>query len=193
MSLRLISVLFLVIVAIAVAEAAQVVGVLLVFALMVGPAAAALRLTSRVGWGVGLAVRSCARGDLARYRARLLHRLADELLDRAAELLRRTFSQCCTAPARRRRKQRDEEPVETDPSAKRSPWPAHPVEQTIGIVLENRELAFEDDGLEAVANRFPGADLDHGVRACRQAERTMRRHRRNQEVLSACRRGPSAG
>ena len=55
-SLRLISVLFLVIVAVAVAEAAQVVGVLLVFALMVGPAAASLRLTSRVGWGIGLAM-----------------------------------------------------------------------------------------------------------------------------------------
>jgi zinc/manganese transport system permease protein len=55
-SLRLMSVLFLVIVAVAVAEAAQVVGVLLVFALMVGPAAASLRLTSRMGWGVGLAV-----------------------------------------------------------------------------------------------------------------------------------------
>ena len=45
--------LFLVVVAIAVAEAAQVVGVLLVFALMVGPAASSLRLTSRVGWGIG--------------------------------------------------------------------------------------------------------------------------------------------
>ncbi|HTP45449.1 MAG TPA: metal ABC transporter permease [Casimicrobiaceae bacterium] len=55
-SLRLVSILFLAIVAIAVAEAAQVVGVLLVFALMVGPAATAQRLTSRVGWGVGLAV-----------------------------------------------------------------------------------------------------------------------------------------
>ncbi len=55
-SLRIISVLFLVIVAVAVAEAAQVVGVLLVFALMVAPAAASLRLTSRVGHGVGLAV-----------------------------------------------------------------------------------------------------------------------------------------
>lgn len=55
-SLRLISVLFLAIVAIAVAEAAQVVGVLLVFALMVGPAAAALRLTTRVRLGVGLAM-----------------------------------------------------------------------------------------------------------------------------------------
>ena len=48
-SLRVISVLFLVIVAVAVAEAAQIVGVLLVFALMVAPAAASLRLTSRVG------------------------------------------------------------------------------------------------------------------------------------------------
>ena len=54
-SLRLVSVLFLIVVAVAVAEAAQVVGVLLVFALMVAPAAAALRLTSRLGWGVGLA------------------------------------------------------------------------------------------------------------------------------------------
>ncbi len=55
-SLRLISVLFLAVVAIAVAEAAQIVGVLLVFALMVGPAATALRLTSRVGAGIGVAV-----------------------------------------------------------------------------------------------------------------------------------------
>jgi zinc/manganese transport system permease protein len=55
-SLRLVSALFLAIVAVAVAEAAQVVGVLLVFALMVAPAATSLRLTSRIGWGVGLAV-----------------------------------------------------------------------------------------------------------------------------------------
>ena len=55
-SLRLLSVLFLVIVAVAVAEAAQVVGVLLVFALMVGPGAAAQRLTSRLGQGVALAI-----------------------------------------------------------------------------------------------------------------------------------------
>jgi zinc/manganese transport system permease protein len=54
-SLRLISVLFLGIVAVAVAEAVQVVGILLVFALMVGPGASALRLTTRVGRGVALA------------------------------------------------------------------------------------------------------------------------------------------
>jgi zinc/manganese transport system permease protein len=55
-SLRLISVLFLVITAVAVAEAAQVVGVLLVFALMVGPAAASQRLALRLGVGLALAV-----------------------------------------------------------------------------------------------------------------------------------------
>jgi zinc/manganese transport system permease protein len=54
-SLRAYGVLFLVIVALATAECAQIVGVLLVFTLMVGPAAAAQRLTTRVGSGVGLA------------------------------------------------------------------------------------------------------------------------------------------
>jgi zinc/manganese transport system permease protein len=53
-SLRLIAILFLIIVAVAVAEAVQVVGILLVFALMVGPAAAALRCTTRIRSGVGL-------------------------------------------------------------------------------------------------------------------------------------------
>ena len=48
-SLRLYSVLFLAIVALAVAECVQIVGALLVFALMVGPAAAAQRLTTRIG------------------------------------------------------------------------------------------------------------------------------------------------
>ncbi len=49
-----VSVLFLAIVAVATAECAQIVGVLLVFALMIAPAAAAQRLTSRVGPGVAL-------------------------------------------------------------------------------------------------------------------------------------------
>lgn len=53
---KLVSVLFLVVVAVAVAEATQVVGVLLVFALLVIPAAAALRVTRRVVTGVGLSV-----------------------------------------------------------------------------------------------------------------------------------------
>jgi zinc/manganese transport system permease protein len=51
-SLRLYSVLFLAIVALAVAECVQIVGALLVFALMVGPAAAAQRLTTRIGNGL---------------------------------------------------------------------------------------------------------------------------------------------
>jgi zinc/manganese transport system permease protein len=50
--LRLYSVLFLAIVALATAESAQIVGVLLVFALMVGPAAAAQQLVSGVASGV---------------------------------------------------------------------------------------------------------------------------------------------
>ncbi len=55
-SLRLVSVLFLAIVALGVAECAQIVGVLLVFALMVGPAAAAQRLTTRFWNGIALSV-----------------------------------------------------------------------------------------------------------------------------------------
>ncbi|HVO89355.1 MAG TPA: metal ABC transporter permease [Casimicrobiaceae bacterium] len=54
-SLRWVSVAFLCVVAVAVAESAQVVGVLLVFALMVGPAAASLRLTARPLSGIALA------------------------------------------------------------------------------------------------------------------------------------------
>jgi zinc/manganese transport system permease protein len=53
-SLRLYAVLFLAIVALATAECAQIVGVLLVFTLMVGPAAAAQRLTRNVGRGIAL-------------------------------------------------------------------------------------------------------------------------------------------
>ena len=55
-SLRLLSVLFLALVALATAACAQIVGVLLVFTLMVGPAAAAQRLTSRLGRGLALSV-----------------------------------------------------------------------------------------------------------------------------------------
>jgi zinc/manganese transport system permease protein len=55
-SSRLCSVVFLVIVALATAECVQIVGVLLVFALMVGPAATALRLTSDVLKGIALSI-----------------------------------------------------------------------------------------------------------------------------------------
>ena len=53
---RLYSVMFLAIVALAVAECAQIVGVLLVFAVMVGPAAAAQRIGGGIGTGLLLAV-----------------------------------------------------------------------------------------------------------------------------------------
>jgi zinc/manganese transport system permease protein len=53
---RLLSVLFMAIVAVAVAEAAQIVGVLLVFTLMVGPAAAAQRVTTGLAGGILLTV-----------------------------------------------------------------------------------------------------------------------------------------
>jgi zinc/manganese transport system permease protein len=52
--LRLVSTVFLMIVAIAVSECAQIVGVLLVFTLMVGPAAAALAFTRRLYAAVAL-------------------------------------------------------------------------------------------------------------------------------------------
>ncbi len=52
--LRTMAVLFLAIVGLATAECSQIVGVLLVFALMVGPAATAHRLTTRLGRGLAL-------------------------------------------------------------------------------------------------------------------------------------------
>src|SRR5580692_4754119 len=54
-SLRRVSVLFLAITALAVAACTQIVGVLLVFTLMVGPAAAAQNLTTRLSTGLVLA------------------------------------------------------------------------------------------------------------------------------------------
>jgi zinc/manganese transport system permease protein len=54
-SLRLVSILFLAITALAVAASTQIVGVLLVFALMVGPAAAAQNVATRLSTGVLLA------------------------------------------------------------------------------------------------------------------------------------------
>ena len=53
---RLLDVLFLTVVALTTAECVQIVGVLLVFVLMVGPAAAAQSLTTRVGPGVCLSI-----------------------------------------------------------------------------------------------------------------------------------------
>jgi zinc/manganese transport system permease protein len=54
-SIRLVGMLFLALAALAVAQSIQIVGVLLVFTLMVGPPAAAQLLTNRLGAGVALA------------------------------------------------------------------------------------------------------------------------------------------
>jgi zinc/manganese transport system permease protein len=56
LSSRRYSVIFMVIVALTTAACVQIVGVLLVFALMAGPAATALRLTHNVLKGIGLAI-----------------------------------------------------------------------------------------------------------------------------------------
>jgi zinc/manganese transport system permease protein len=53
-SLRLLSTIFLALVALAVSACAQIVGVLLVFTLMVGPAATAQRLTASLWSGLAL-------------------------------------------------------------------------------------------------------------------------------------------
>ena len=55
-NLRLLSVMFLTLVGVAVAEAVQVVGVLLVFTLLIGPAAAAQRLSSSLAGGIALSM-----------------------------------------------------------------------------------------------------------------------------------------
>jgi zinc/manganese transport system permease protein len=54
--LRILGSVFLVIVALTISIAVQVVGVLLVFALLVGPAATAIRITYRPGWAIAVAV-----------------------------------------------------------------------------------------------------------------------------------------
>ena len=84
-SLKLIAVLFLVIVALATAECTQIVGVLLVFTLMVGPAAAAQRMAIRLGSGMALAVGLALDPGMARADTGLLYGLADQLLDHGAE------------------------------------------------------------------------------------------------------------
>lgn len=50
----LVSTLFMIVAALATAQATQIVGVLLVFALMVAPAAAAMKLARRIGTGIAL-------------------------------------------------------------------------------------------------------------------------------------------
>ena len=86
--LRFVSTAFLAIVALAVSECAQIVGVLLVFTLMVGPPAAAQRVTTGLWSGLVLSAALALGRGLARHRHRLSHRLAGELLHRHAQRAR---------------------------------------------------------------------------------------------------------
>ncbi|MGH3008410.1 MAG: metal ABC transporter permease [Gaiellaceae bacterium] len=53
---RMLEIAFLLVLGLAVAATAQITGVLLVFALLVAPAAAAQQITARIGFGIGLSV-----------------------------------------------------------------------------------------------------------------------------------------
>ena len=86
--LRFVSTAFLAIVALAVSECAQIVGVLLVFTLMVGPPAAAQRADHRPVERARARRIAGAGRSLVRHHHRLLHRLAGELLHRVLERAR---------------------------------------------------------------------------------------------------------
>ena len=86
--LRFVSTAFLTIVALAVAESAQIVGILLVFALMVGPPATAQRAGDRAMERNGAVGGFCIGRSLGRHRRRLLYRLAGEFLHRNPERTR---------------------------------------------------------------------------------------------------------
>ena len=101
-SLRLVSVLFLLIVAVATAESAQIVGVLLVFAIAhrARGGGAAPHQPRRVGRAAGSRDRPAHL--LGRTRARLLHRLAEQLLDHGARGRGLSCERCGAAGALRR-------------------------------------------------------------------------------------------
>ena len=83
--LRFVSIAFLTIVALAVAESAQIVGILLVFALLVGPPATAQALTTGLWGGMLLSAALALAEAWARPRHRLPYRLARQLLHRNPE------------------------------------------------------------------------------------------------------------
>ena len=102
---RLLEVAFLFVLGSAVAATAQITGVLLVFALLVAPAAAAQELTARIGLGLGLSDRHRPPRHLARTRPRLLHQLLRRLLRHQRRLRRlpRRAPPAATQPPRRAR------------------------------------------------------------------------------------------
>ena len=81
---RLVSVLYLAVVGLAVAGCAQIVGVLLVFALMIAPAAAAQALSGSCGDGPSAVSRAGHRRGLGRHCAGIRNGMAEQLLDHRA-------------------------------------------------------------------------------------------------------------
>ena len=103
---RLLDVAFLLVLGLAVAATAQITGVLLVFALLVAPAAAAQQLTARIGARDRAQRRDRAPRHLARARACLLHELLGRLLrqrPRASPSTDRPRATAVRPPARARR------------------------------------------------------------------------------------------
>ena len=86
--LRFVSVAFLAIVALAVSESAQIVGVLLVFSAHGRPAGDGAAPGDRTVERDGAVGGACAGRGVARHRYRLLHRLAGQLLHLASERAR---------------------------------------------------------------------------------------------------------
>ena len=126
--LRFVSTAFLAIVALAVSECAQIVGVLLVFTLMVGPPAAAQRVTTGLWSGLLLSAALALAEAWLGITHRLSHRLAGELLHRRAQRARlfRLPRRCRRAqPCARARTLKANGPAEAGPLRRRISASAH--------------------------------------------------------------------
>ena len=167
-SLRRYAILFAAIVALATSECVQIVGVLLVFALMVGPAAAAQQLVDRIRTRA-IPIR-CARaaGGLGRDRPCLLYRLAQQLLDHGFERRGLLFNDrlaCRSGPQRARARGirlGQDGLVETVKHA------------AVLIVAQHTERTTHRQRLVAYVNRLLGMHGDDRGEPARHAERTMR-------------------
>ena len=128
---RLLEPAFLLVLGLAVAATAQITGVLLVFALLVAPAAAAQRAHPAGPARARADGRDRARRHLARARARLLHRLPGRLLRHVARLRRlgrglRSGGACADArvrPQRPARRLRDRDRLGRCRLLRRAPRP----------------------------------------------------------------------
>ena len=179
--LWLYSVLFLAIVALAVAECVQIVGALLVFSLMVGPAAAAQRLTTAI-WNRALPVRRARfAGGLDGDRAGLLHRLAGQLLDHRVEHGYLRVCGHCLGPAGPGTRDSARSASRTRPI-----WSAslrlrlrrerlvEPIQQLASVVGKEAQRAAHGQRLVGHMQWPFGMDGDDRRKPTRHAERAMR-------------------